>query len=107
MDKWVLEHCSTEHVREYRRALLRVFIGERIGGATFGPFARFSDDLEPFGMSRDAVLRIYDAVLKAGIVTAAVENMRSLESECNAWDIGVAGWISAGLNLWACFKAIS
>lgn len=37
MDKWIIKNCSPQHGREYRRALLRVFIGEWFGG-TFGPW---------------------------------------------------------------------
>jgi hypothetical protein len=98
MDLWVLEHCSPKEVKDYRRAVLRVFIGEWIGG-TIGPLNRFSDDLEPFGLSRDAVLRIYDAVIKAATVAATTAVMRA------PGYIGAAGWITIGVNLWACLKA--
>lgn len=104
MDRWVLEHCSPKEVKDYRRAILRVFIGEWIGGAAW-PLKQFSDDLEPFGLSIDALLRIYDTIIKATTVTGAVEVMRMLDTGCDVWIIGVAGWITTGVNLWACLKA--
>jgi hypothetical protein len=104
MDSWVLKNCSPEDVKDYRRALLRVFLGEWIGG-TVWPLKLFSDDMEPFGLSRDAVLRIYDAVIRAGMVTATVEMGRVLQMGCDVSLAGVAGWVVTGLNLWACLKA--
>lgn len=105
MDLWVLQNLSVQQVREYRRALLRVFLGEWIGG-TLGPLKRFSDDMEPFGMSRDAVVRTYDAAFKAAIVAATVWAMRDLEIECENWSVGVVEWMTAGINIWAFWKAI-
>lgn len=104
MDHWILEQCHLSESEDYRRAMLRVFLGERIGG-TAGPLRRFSDDLEPFGLSRDAVLRIYDATIKAFIVTMTVSLVKLLEGEHNTWVIGLVEWATAGLNLWACVKA--
>jgi hypothetical protein len=105
MDKWIIKNCSPQHMREYRRALLRVFIGEWIGG-TFGPLAHVSDYLELVGMSRDAVLRVYEAGVKACIVVAAVENRRVLDGASDTWNSGLAGWLGAGLNLWALLKYV-
>ncbi|KAL5350993.1 hypothetical protein ACLOAV_004566 [Pseudogymnoascus australis] len=104
MDHWILEHCLRSDAEEYRRAMLRIFIGEWIGG-TAGPMKRFSNDLEPFGLSRDAVLRIYDATIKAFVVTMAVSLIRVLETESNMRVKGLVGWLVAGANLWACLKA--
>jgi hypothetical protein len=104
MDHWILKHCHLSESEDYRRAMLRVFLGERIGG-TAGPLKRFSDDLEPFGLSRDAVLRIYDATIKALMVTMTVSSVKLLEGEHSTWVIGLAEWATAGLNLWACVKA--
>lgn len=105
MDMWIIRNCSPQHVREYRRALLRTFIGERFGG-TFGPLARLSDDLELIGMSRDAVLRVYEAGSKVCIVVAAVEYKRVLDAACDFWNIGFAEWLYAGLNVWALLKYV-
>jgi hypothetical protein len=85
--------------------MLRLFIGEWIGGTAW-PLKRFSDDLEPFGLSRDAVLSIYNVIIKATIVTAYVAVMDGFAMRCNVWNVGVTGWVAAGLNLWACLKAI-
>jgi hypothetical protein len=104
MDAWVLKNCSPEEVKDYRRALLRVFLGEWIGG-TVWPLKLFSDDMEPFGLSRDAVLRIYDAMVRAAMVTATAEAVRFFQMECDVSSVGLAGWVAAGINLWACLKS--
>lgn len=104
MDSWILKNCTLEEVKDYRRALLRVFLGDWIGG-TIWPLKLFSDDMEPFGLSRDAVLRIYDAVIRAGMVSASVGVVSVLQMRCNFSLAGVAGWIVTGLNLWACLKS--
>ena len=104
MDHWILEHCLRSEAEDYRRAMLRVFIGEWIGG-TAGPLKRFSNDLEPFGLSRDAVLRIYDATIKAFVVTMTVSLIEVLETGYNTQIKGLVGWAVAGVNLWACLKA--
>jgi hypothetical protein len=104
MDHWILEHCNLSESEDYRRAMLRVFLGERIGG-TAGPLKRFSNDLEPFGLSRDAVLRIYDASIKAFLVAITVSLVKLLEGEHSIWVIGSVEWATAGLNFWACGKA--
>lgn len=88
MDHWILEHCQLSETEDYRRAMLLVFLGERIGG-TVGPLKRFSDDLEPFGLSRDTVLRIYNATIKAFIVTMTVSLVRLLEGGQSIWVIGL------------------
>lgn len=91
MDHWILEHCHLSESEDYRRAMLRVFLGERFGGTagTAGPLKRISDDLEPFGLSRDAVLRIYDATIKAFIITMTVSLVKLLEGEHSIWVIGL------------------
>ncbi|KAL5344820.1 hypothetical protein ACLOAV_010217 [Pseudogymnoascus australis] len=104
MDHWILERCLRSEAENYRRAMLRIFIGEWIGG-TAGPLKRFSNDLEPFGLSRDAVLRIYDATIKAFVVSTTVSLIRVLETGYNTQIKGLVGWAVAGVNLWACLKA--
>ncbi|RDW70958.1 hypothetical protein BP6252_07521 [Coleophoma cylindrospora] len=103
MDIWMLEHRSPREVKDYRRAILRIFIGEWIGG-TVWPLNQFSDDLEPFGLSRDAVLRLYDVSIRVAIATGMVEIFRGLTG-CNVWIMGAAEWMLAGVNLWACLKS--
>ena len=104
MDYWSIEHLSSEEVKDYRRTLLRVFLGEWVGGAVF-PLTIFFDDTEIFGLSRDGVLRIYDAIIKAALVAACVKVMGMFGKECESWAVGAVGWISAGVNIWDCFKA--
>ena len=86
----MLERCGREEVRGYRRAVLRLFMGEWIGGVHFGPLRRFTEDWEPYGLSRDGMLRVWDAVVKTGMVVGAVR-------------LG-DGWVM-GLSLWAVGKA--
>jgi len=59
---------------------LVVFIGDWIGGVNFGPLKLFTHDLKPFGLSRDTLVRIYDAIFKATVIVAAVStSVRGLE----------------------------
>lgn len=104
MDKWILKNGSPEDIENHRRALLRVYAGEWIGG-TIWPLKLFSDDMEPFGLSRDAVLRIYDAIFRASMAAATAEVVKSLNARCDNSLVGIAGWVAAGINLWACLKA--
>jgi len=93
MDMWVLKHYSPE-VKDYRRALLCVFIGEWLGG-TVWPLKLFSSfyDMEPFGLNRDAVLRIYDAMMRAVMVAATVEVIRVHQMGC---EVSLAGnWVES------------
>lgn len=103
MDHWIQQYCQPSEVEDCRRAVLRVLIGEWIGG-TVGPLRRFSVDLEPFGLSRDAVLRIYDTAVKALIVTMTVSLVKLLKGGHSIWVIGLVEWATAGLNAWACLK---
>jgi hypothetical protein len=104
MDMGIHKYCSPGEVRDCRRALLRVFLGEWLGG-TIWPLKLFSYDIEPFGLSRDAVLRIYDAMIRAVMVAATVKVVRALQMGCDISLVGVAGWAVTGVNLWACLKA--
>lgn len=88
MDHWILEHCQLSETRVYRRTILCIFLRERIRG-TLGPLKRFSDDLELFGLSRDTVLRVYNAPIKAFIVTMIVSLFKLLEGERSIWVIGL------------------
>ncbi|KAH8646865.1 hypothetical protein BX600DRAFT_156434 [Xylariales sp. PMI_506] len=106
-DNFVQSHSSQVEAREYRRATLRVFLSEWIGGVQFGPLRGFSDDFEPFGLTRDAVLKIYDAAFKAMILTGAVEAIDLVVKERGTlgWTVGAVSWGVASLNLWASIKA--
>ncbi|KAH8808673.1 hypothetical protein F5884DRAFT_900883 [Xylogone sp. PMI_703] len=104
IDRWVLQNCSPEEVRGYRRATFRIFLGEWIGGAIW-PLSQFSSDLEPFGLSRDAVLRIYDAIIKSVVFTGIVEAAVRHHEGYGTLSMSMVGWIISGVNLWACLKA--
>jgi len=56
-------------------------------------------------LSRDTVLRIYNAIIKVFIVTMIVLLIRILEAEYNTQIKGLVEWAVAGVNLWACLKA--
>lgn len=101
----VAEHSSEHHLRTYRRALVRLFLGRWIGGFSIGPIKE--GDFELIGLSRDAVLMIHDAFLKAFFVTGAilVGGKGTLRPATTA-DLLCMMLSVAGLNLWACFKAI-
>ena len=104
-DVIVAEHCSKDQLRTYRRILVRVFLGRWIGGFSIGPIKE--GDFELIGLSRDAVLMIHDAFMKALIVTGAI-----LVGGNGAWRPATTAYLLcmmlsvAGLNLWACLKAI-
>lgn len=111
MDRFVLSRCSAGEIRTYRRAVLRLFVGEWIGGVWFGPLKRFTDDFEPYGLSRDGALRVWDAVVKTVLLIKAVAALR-FEGEGEVVAGGAAGscWLGYGLwavsgNLWAICKA--
>ena len=90
MDCWVLRHCEAQDAEEYRRALLRTYLSEQFGGVILGPVVVYT---EIFGLSRDGVLRIYEAWLKTSMVLLALYTTRN------------ATMLSAiGINLWACLK---
>ena len=103
-DVVVAEHCSEHQLRTYRRALVRNFLGRWIGGFSIGPI---KGDFELIGLSRDAVLMIHDAFLKALLVTVAllVDGNGSLRPATSAHLLCLM-LSMAGLNLWACLKAI-
>lgn len=84
--------------------MLRVFLGQWIG-ATIGPLNSFSDDMEPFCINRDAALKIYDAILKAIILTMMLR-WSSRARGCDDWFMGLFGWTSLGIKIWALIKAL-
>lgn len=73
MDKFIQTHNSRAEVERYRRSIFNLFLGERIGS-----------DWEVFGLSRDGVLKIYDAILQtmllcfAGFMAASIVEQRKL-----------------------------
>jgi hypothetical protein len=104
MDTRVAKHCSPEEVQDYRRALLRVFLGEWLGRMVWA-LRLFSSDMEPFGLSREAVLRVYDATIRAVVITATIEVITVHQMGWDVSLVGVAGWVVTRVNLWACLKA--
>ncbi len=103
MDRFVLSRCSAAETRRYRRAVLRVFVGEWIGGVPFGPLRRFTDDFEPFGLSRDGALRVVEAFLKSVALARAMAAFRGGEEAAYQDGAGYL-WLAAG-NLGAIIKA--
>ena len=104
MDRFVLSRCSATETRSYRRAVLRVFVGEWIGGVPFGPLKRFTHDFEPFGLSRDGGVRVVEAFLKAALLARAVAAFRGAAEE-TAYQDGVGYLWAASGNIWAVIKA--
>ena len=104
-DLVVTEHSSECQLRAYRRALIRLFLGRWIGGISIGPIKE--GDFELIGLSRDAVLMVHDAFLKATLVTWAifVGGNGAIKPATTA-DLLCMMLGMAGLNLWACFKAM-
>lgn len=103
-DYWVLQHCSIHQVRKYQCALLRLFLGNRIGGFSLGSF---KGDFELIGLSRDAMLLVYDVSLKAGLASLSLilANDRTFKSN-GVVDVFFCMLGMASLNIWACLKAI-
>jgi hypothetical protein len=69
------------------------------------PLKLFSSDMEPFGLSRDAALRIYGATIRAVMIAATIEVITVHQMGCDVSLVGVAGWVVTGVDLWACLKA--
>lgn len=104
-DHWVLQHCSNHQVRKYQCTLLRLYLGNRIGGFSLGSI---KGDLELIGLSRDAMLIVYDAIFKTGIATLAVNLLTSdgVIKDGRLLKLLLCILSIAGLNLWACLKSI-
>ncbi|PGH14618.1 hypothetical protein AJ79_02953 [Helicocarpus griseus UAMH5409] len=106
MDQWVIQQCSKDQVREYRRSLLGIFLGDRIAGVV-GPLKQLSEDFEQVGLSRDAVLKIYDAWIKTGLVVGTKIVLQRTGESGGDLSQELIGWTAfAALNIWACFKAV-
>lgn len=104
-DILVKEQCSMIEFRDYRRALIRHFLGHWIGGFSIGPVRQ--GDFELIGLSRDAVLKIYEAFLKLGFVMSTIFFVRKASSEpANVAYSLFAIFSMSSLNLWACLKCM-
>jgi hypothetical protein len=100
MDLHVLEKRTPQGAQEYRRALLQVYLGERIGS-----------NWEVIGLSTDAVLRIYDAMVKVVLLELSAWAVISLidNTSIGGTTFGSVGLTVLGataLNTWAIFKAL-
>jgi hypothetical protein len=87
MDTRVAKHCSPEEVQDYRRALLRVFLGEWLGRMVWA-LRLFSSD-----------------TIRAVVITATIEVITVHQMGWDVSLVGVAGWVVTRVNLWACLKA--
>ena len=103
-DNIVAQHCSDDDFRAYRRALIRNFLGDWIGG--FAPGLIKGGDFELIGMSRDAVLMVHEAFLKAAIMTWAINvaGHNAVGPTSTAYLLSTVLSVT-GLSLWACFKS--
>lgn len=99
-DQFVVDHCTAQQLCDYHRILLRVYLGEWMGGFSFGSL---SGDLELVSLSRDAVVRVYDALFKTALALSTVVLVRSSQDVGGYSKLAMIAF--AGLNLWACLKA--
>lgn len=103
-DSVVAQHCSDDDFRAYRRALIRNFLGHWIGG--FPPGLIKGGDFELIGLSRDAVLRVHEAFLKAVMMTWAIDLAgNSAIGPANTTYLLSTVLGVTGLSFWACFKS--
>ena len=101
-DEWVIRHCTPIEQREYRRALLLIYLGQRFGGISIGAFEM---DLELVGLSREGVLKIYEAVFKTLVVVGLTAVMARVGGPVFFHPIGQRIVAVIFLYLWACFKS--
>lgn len=104
-DHLVMQQCSPRQLRNYRRALIRLFLGHWIGGFPVG--STKEGDFELIGLSREAILMIYEGFLKAGLVILAILLAGSSVVEPTNTAYLLFSMLSvAGLNIWACLKYV-
>jgi hypothetical protein len=100
-----MQQCSKDQLRNYKRALIRLFLGHWIGGLPIG--STKEGDFELIGLSRDAILMIYEASLKVGLVISAIFFVgKSAIEPANIAYLLFAMLSIASLNIWACLKSI-
>lgn len=92
-----MQQFSIDQFRDYRRTLIRLYLGHWIGGFPLGSIKR---DFELIGLSRDAILMIFEAFLKAGLALLSIFSAGSSTIEV----VNLAGLLSAmpslaGLNI--------
>lgn len=102
-DSWVLQNCSPIQIRDYRRALIRLFLGHHTGGI---PIFSYGGDLELIGLSRDVVLMVQEAFLKTGLALLAMMVSRQIDDRSkNIVNMAITLCGITGLNVWACLKS--
>ena len=98
MDCWVLQNCTESEQRDYRRSAIRIYLGERFGGVVLANGAH----PELLGVSRDGVLRIYEAWAKGLVALVAVYS-----SYANSLLGEIAAIVMLmSINVWACLKML-
>lgn len=104
-DYLIMQQCPSDQIRNYRRILFRLFLGHWIGGFPVGSIRE--GDFELIGLSRDAVLMIYEAFLKAGLFSLGVFLAESSAIKApNIADLLFAMVSLAGFNIWASLRSI-
>lgn len=101
-DDLITAYCSGDQIRDYQRALVRLFLGHRIGGFSIG---RLKGDFELIGLSRDAVLMIYEAFLKAGLASLVIKSAGlAVTKPVNITNMLWLMISVMALNIWASLK---
>lgn len=96
-DQFVVARCTEQQHREYRRALLRLYLGEWMGGMFFG---HHYGDLEQIGLSRDAVIRIHEATFKTFLALLVAASAKASGHD------NLAVLAHTALDVWACLKEV-
>jgi hypothetical protein len=105
IDHLIMQQCSKRQFRDYRRALIRLFLGHWIGGFSIGTIRE--GDFELIGLSRDAILMIYEALLKAGLVSLGIFVAGDCAIEATTFTNLLVQMLGmAGLNIWACSRSV-
>jgi hypothetical protein len=104
-DYLVMQQCPSDQIHDYRRTLIRLFLGHWIGGFPAGSIKE--GDFELIGLSRDAILMLYEAFLKAGIVSLGILLAGSSATKAtNIANLLFAIFSLTGLNIWACLRSV-
>lgn len=104
-DTLIMQNCSKGELCRYRRALLRLFLGDLIGGFSIGSIKQ--GNFELVGLSRDAILSIQDAFLRSLLISVSMCVRDQSDSEqmtlCKSVFLALAMSL---LNIWALLKLI-
>jgi hypothetical protein len=103
-DDLITSYCSGDQIREYQRALVRLFLGHWIGGFSI---ASIKGDFELIGLSRDAVLMVHEAFLKAGLASLVIKFAGiAVTKPVNITDMVWLVISVMALNSWASLKSL-